>query len=47
MHRTNDRDVVDVLGRVLKDLADFDAAFTVLLKLVRRRKRRAGLAFGG
>jgi hypothetical protein len=32
MHRVDDRNVVDVLGRVLKQLADLNSAFAVALE---------------
>ena len=46
LHRADDRDVVDALADLRKQLADFDAALAVFLKLERRRKRRAGLSLG-
>jgi hypothetical protein len=45
-HRANHRDVVDVLGCLRKQLADFNAAFAVGLEFERRRKGRAGFALG-
>jgi hypothetical protein len=44
VHGADDRHVVDVLGGVLKDLADLDAAFAVLLELVGAGEGGAGLA---
>lgn len=45
VHGPNDSDVVDGLSHVRKQLADFDATFTVLAKLKRRLERRVRLAF--
>ena len=46
VHRADQRDVVNALGRVRENLADRDAALPVALELVRTRERRAGLALG-
>jgi hypothetical protein len=46
MHRSNDRDVVHTLSDAGKNLADLDAALAEFFEFVRRRKRRAGFAFG-
>ena len=45
VHRANHRDVIDALRGMGEDFADFDSALAVLLKLERRRKSRARLAF--
>jgi hypothetical protein len=46
VHRADDGDVVDMLRRVRKQLADLDAAFAILLELKRRGECRAGLPLG-
>jgi len=46
LHRADDGNVVNTLGDVRKDLADFDAALAVSLKFERGGHDRAGLAFG-
>jgi hypothetical protein len=45
-HRTNDAQIVYVLGDIGVEFADFDAALSVLLKLVWRAKADAGFTFG-
>ena len=46
VHRPDDADVVDVRGGSSENLADLDAALTILLEPKRRRQRRAGLPLG-
>ena len=46
VHRANHRDVVDVLRRLRKQFAHFDAALAVFLELEWRLKRRPGLPLG-
>src|SRR5262249_33948839 len=43
VHRPDHADVVDVLGGVREDLADFQSALAVLLELEWRGERRTGL----
>ncbi len=46
MHRTDDAQVVDRLGQVREDFADFDPATARLVEFVGRGKRGAGGPFG-
>src|SRR5690606_40242727 len=46
MHRTDDGDVVDRLGRVVKQLAYLDATLTVVAELERGGHHRPGGALG-
>ena len=46
VHRADDGDVVDRLGDVAEDVADFDAALAVLAELEGRRQRGAGRPLG-
>ncbi len=47
VHGADDRDVVDRLGSATKDVAHFDAAFSVLAKFEWRGQGGARLALGG
>jgi len=46
VHRTDDRDVVDVRGGLREDLTDFDPRFAIRLELEWRRHRGTGFPFG-
>lgn len=45
-HRSNDRDVIDVLRRLFEQLANFDSALAIRLKSKWRRKCSASFALG-